>query len=457
MTYAPYHPRFRESSVNIAFYLAISYDRLMSVLAADPAIANLIEKESLRQRDVLEMIPSENYASDAIREAVGSVLTNKYSEGYPNKRYYQGNRFVDEIETIAIERTKALFGVPHANVQPYSGSPANAAVYFALLSPGDTIMGLKLSGGGHLTHGHPRVTFSGKYFRSVQFDVEPDGWIDMDKLADQAQKEKPKLLVIGTTAYPRFLDWKKFREIADSVGAMLLADIAHVAGLVAAGAYPSPVPYVDVVMFTTHKTMRGPRGAILLVTEKGLAKDPDMGTKIDRAVFPGLQGGPHDNVTAGIAVCMKEAATADFKTYGHQIVKNAKALAEVFLKNNITLTTGGTDSHLIVVDLRPQGVTGNSVAEALEVANIVVNYNTVPHDPNPPMSPSGIRLGTPILTTRGMGEKEMKQVGEWIVQVIEEVGRYKKTPTKEELWKNKTLLALGRTVKTFANSFPLFA
>lgn len=438
----------------------------MTLTRVDPAIAKLIGGESRRQRDVLEMIPSENYASTAVREALGSILTNKYSEGYSNRRYYQGNRFIDEVETLAIERTKKLFGVPHANVQPYSGSPANSAVYFALLSPGDTIMGLKLSGGGHLTHGHPKITFSGKYFRSVQFDVEPDGWIDMDKVAALAKAEKPNIITVGTTAYPRLFDWKRWKAITDSVGAFLLADISHVAGMVAAGAYPTPIPYVDVVMFTTHKTMRGPRGAILLVTKQGLAKDSDMGTKIDRAVFPGLQGGPHDNVSAAIAVCMKEAATPAFKAYGKQIVKNAKALANVLLKNGLTLTTGGTDSHLIVLDLRPQGVIGNIVAEALEVANIVANYNTVPHDINPPMYPSGVRLGTPILTTRGLKEKDMQKVGNWISQVVSEVSHYRlpiekekrdtfMKKTKAELWENKKLLSLGRTVRSFAHKLPL--
>lgn len=431
----------------------------------DPQIAKLIALENQRQKDVLEIIPSENYASAAVREALGSILTNKYSEGYANRRYYQGNRYVDEVELLAVERTKKLFGVPHANVQPYSGSPANSAVYFALLNPGDKIMGLKLSGGGHLTHGHPNVTFSGKYFTSAQFDVEPDGWIDMDKVAALAKKEKPRMMSIGTTAYPRVLEWKKWKAIADSVGALLLADVSHVAGMIAVGAYPTPVPFVDIVMFTTHKTMRGPRGAVLLVTDQGLRRDPDMGKKIDRAIFPGLQGGPHDNVSAAIAVAMKEAATPAFKKYGHQIVKNAKALASALLKKGLTLTTGGTDSHLIVMDLRKEQVIGNIVAEALEVANIVANYNTVPHDTNPPMYPSGVRFGTPILTTRGMKEKDMVKVASWIAEVVREVSHYRLPAAKEErgafmkkvkaeLWKNKNLLRIGRDVKVFAHTFP---
>ncbi len=294
----------------------------------DPEISTLIDKEAKRQQDVLEMIPSENYVSSAVREALGSVLTNKYSEGYPHKRYYQGNRFIDEIEDIAIDRAKKLFGVPHANVQPYSGSPANAAVYFALLNPGDTIMGLKLSAGGHLTHGHPRITFSGKYFRSVQYDVEEDGTIDLAKAMRTAMKESPRIIVVGTTAYPRIFDWKAWRTIADRANAFLLADISHIAGLIVAGVHPSPVPFADVIMTTTHKTLRGPRGAMIMVTEQGLKKDPEMATKIDKAVFPGLQGGPHDNVTAAIAIALAEASTASFKQYAKQVVANANVLAE---------------------------------------------------------------------------------------------------------------------------------
>ncbi|MCL4339177.1 serine hydroxymethyltransferase [Patescibacteria group bacterium] len=439
---------------------------LKNLTKEDPEIAGWIKKEDQRQKDVLEMIPSENYTSLAVREALGSVLTNKYSEGYSSRRYYQGNRYIDEIETLARLRCQKLFNVPHANVQPYSGSPANSAVYFALLNPGDKIMGLKLSGGGHLTHGHPDVTFSGKYFRSTQFDVEPDGWIDMEKVAKLARKEKPKMLAIGTTAYPRFLDWKKWREIADSVGAFFLADIAHVAGMVAGGVYPSPAPYADVVMFTTHKTIRGPRGAVLMVTQRGLKRDPEMAKKIDKAVFPGLSGGPHDNVTAAIAVCFKEAATPSFKKYAKQIVANAKVLADTLKENGLKLTTDGTDSHLIVIDLRPQMVIGNIVAEALEVANIVANYNTVPHDQNPPMYPSGVRLGTPILTTRKMKEKEMRKIGKWIVDVVKEVGHFRLPEKKEdramfikktkaELWGNKRLLALGKEIKKFSSKFPV--
>ncbi len=438
----------------------------MSLKSTDPQVAQLVSQEARRQAEVLEMIPSENYASVAVRAALGSVLTNKYSEGYPRRRYYQGNHVIDEIEELAIARAKKLFGVPHANVQPYSGSPANAAVYFALLKPGDTIMGLKLSGGGHLTHGHPEVTFSGKYFRSVQYDVEEDGTIDLDYVADLAQASKPRIIVVGTTAYPRIFDWKAWRQIADSCGAYLLADISHIVGLVVGGVHPSPVPYADVIMTTTHKTLRGPRGAMLLVTEQGLKKDSQMAEKIDKAVFPGLQGGPHDNVTAAIAVALKEAQGREFKLYARQVVDNAQVLAKTLIHAGLTLTTGGTDNHLMVVDLRPQAVVGNVVAEALEVANIVVNRNSVPHDANPPFYPSGIRLGTPAITTRGMKEVQMRQIGKWIAQVVGEVAHYRLPEAKEErgkfltgvrsqLKQNQELRNMGKAVTALCTKFPV--
>jgi glycine hydroxymethyltransferase len=447
-------------------FLALWYDNPMILTTSDPQIAKLIEAEAKRQEEVLEMIPSENYASAAVREAIGSVLTNKYSEGYPHKRYYQGNRIIDEIENLTIERAKKLFGVPHVNVQPYSGSPANAAVYFALLHANDTIMGLKLSAGGHLTHGHPGVTFSGRYFQSAQYDVEGDGMIDMDKVADFVKKVKPRMIVVGTTAYPRIFDWKRWKVIADSVGAFFLADISHIVGLVVGGVHPSPVPYADLIMTTTHKTLRGPRGAIIMVTGEGMRKDPEMGDKIDKAVFPGLQGGPHDNVTAAIAVALKEASTPEFKKYANQIVVNAKILARTLVEEGFILTTGGTDNHLMVVDLRPQGVIGNIAAEALEEAGIVVNRNSVPHDPNPPFYPSGIRLGTPAITTRGMKEKEMKVIGKWIAEAIKEVSGSRLPGTKEErieylkkfrqsVAKNKTLAKICADVKILTTRFPL--
>lgn len=387
-------------------------------MMSDQAVEELLKKEQKRQADTITLIPSENYCSGAVRAAVGSVLTNKYAEGYPGRRYYNGNEYIDQIEQLAIDRTKKLFGTPHANVQPYSGSPANAAVCFGLLEQGDTIMGLKLNGGGHLTHGHS-VTFSGRYFHSVQYDVEDNGMIDMEHVQSLVQKEKPKLIIVGTTAYPRILDFKIWGAIADSVGAILLADISHIAGLVVGGVHPSPVPYADVVMTTTHKTLRGPRGAILMVTEKGLSRDLKMAERIDKAVFPGLQGGPHEHIIAGIAVALKEASTPEFQQYAKQIVNNARVLAETLIQEGLTLVTGGTQSHLMVVDLRPQGKTGREIADALESVGIVVNRNSIPHDTASPFNPSGIRLGTPAVTTRGMKEEEMKKIGKWIAMVVD--------------------------------------
>ncbi len=378
----------------------------------DKQIERLIKLEEKRQKETLMLIASENYASPAIRKAQNSMLNNKYSEGYPEKRYYQGNEFIDQIEKIAIERAKKLFGVPHVNVQPYSGSPANAAAIMAMVNPGETIMGLKLSGGGHLTHGHPKVTFSGKFFNSVQYDVDENGLINYDEVEKLALEHKPKLMVIGTTAYPRTLDFKRFSEIAKKVGALVLADISHIAGLVVGGVHPSPVGYADVIMTTTHKTLRGPRGAMLMTD------NPDLAKKIDRAVFPGLQGGPHNGTTAGIAIALAEAGSLKFEKYAQQIVKNAKVLSEELIKYGFELTTGGTDNHLMVVDLRNKNISGKQFAVDLEKAGLVLNYNSVPHDTNPPANPSGIRLGTPAVTTRGMKEKEMKQIAKWIHQVV---------------------------------------
>ena len=399
-------------------------------------ILELIKAEEKRQRETLMLIPSENYASKAVREAVGSVLMNKYSEGYPGRRYYQGNKIADEVENFAIEKAKKLFGVETANVQPYSGSPANAAVLFALIEPGSKIMGLKLSSGGHLTHGHPDITFSGRFYRSVQFGTDDSGIIDYDVVEKLAEKEKPKLLIIGTTAYPLVLDWKRLGEIADSIDAWLVADVAHVAGLIIAGAYPTPTPFVHVVTTTTHKTLRGPRGAIIMVTKKGIKKDPETSNKIDRAVFPGLQGGPHNNTTAGIAQALVEADSEAFKDYGKQVVKNARLLAQELKNGGLTIVGGKTECHLIVVDLRPLGLSGNIVAEALEEAGIVLNRNSVPNDPAPPFYPSGIRLGTPGVTTRGMKEKEMRLISQWILSVVDHV-------KKEKLPEDKQSLASG--------------
>lgn len=384
-------------------------------------IFNLIKQEEKRQQEVLEMIPSENYAFPEVLQVLGSCLTNKYAEGYSGKRYYQGNEIIDQIENLAIERVKKLFGTPHANVQPYSGSPANQAVYMATCNIGDTVMGMDLASGGHLTHGSP-VSFSGKYYHSVFYGVEKEnGRINYDEVLKIAQREKPKLIWCGATAYPRIFDWKKFAEIAESVGATLAADISHYAGLVAGGAYPSPVPFVDVVTFTTHKTLRGPRGAVILVTDKGDKKDLELKKKIDKAVFPGLQGGPHENVIAAMAVCFEKAATEEFKAYAMQVVKNAKTLADELIKYGFDLISGGTDCHLILIDLRNKNVGGKEAAVVFEQAGIVTNANSVPFDPNPPMNPSGIRLGTPAITTRGMKEEEMKQIALFFDEVIKNI------------------------------------
>lgn len=381
-------------------------------------LGQLVRLEKRRQFETLQMIPSENYLSKRVRNALNSVLSNKYSEGYPNKRYYQGNLYIDEIEEIAIESAKRLFGTPHANVQPYSGSPANAAAIMAVCNPGEKIMGLKLSGGGHLTHGHPDITFSGKFFKSVQFDVNQRGSIDYKALADLAQKEKPKLIIAGTTAYPRTLDFEKFGQIADSVGAYLLADISHIAGLVVAGVHPSPAKHANIIMTTTHKTLRGPRGAMLMVTQKGLDLDSDLAKKIDRAVFPGLQGGPHNATTLAIGYSLEEASTSEYRRYVKQVVANAKVLSEELLAQGLRLTTGGTDNHLMVLNMHRTKLSGKDAAYILEEAGIVTNYNAIPHDPNPPANPSGVRLGTPAITTRGMKEEQMVQIAQWIVQAL---------------------------------------
>ena len=375
--------------------------------AQDPQIAELVESEAKRQFEKIRMIASENYVSPAVLEATGSVLTNKYSEGYAGKRYYEGQQFIDPIETLAIDRAKALFGVEHANVQPYSGSPANLAIYLALLQPGDTMMGLALPMGGHLTHGHP-VSATGKWFRSVQYSVRrEDGRIDMDEVRDLAKKERPKLIFCGGTAVPRTIDFPAFAEIAREVGAVLAADIAHIAGLIAGGAHPSPAGHADIISTTTHKTLRGPRGAMLMSTEEHAAA-------LDRAVFPGLQGGPHNHTTAGIAVALKEAATPEFSAYAHGIVANAKALAEALVERGYDLVTGGTDNHLILIDLTNKGVAGKPAAQALDKAGIELNYNSVPFDTRKPFDPSGLRLGASSITTRGLTPDQMPQIAAWI-------------------------------------------
>src|SRR5882724_3214568 len=379
--------------------------------STDPEIAGLIEGEARRQFEKVRLIPSENYASVAVLEATGSVLTNKYSEGYPGRRYYEGQQFIDPIETLARQRAEALFGVDHANVQPYSGSPANLAVYLAFLQPGDTVMGMALPMGGHLTHGWP-VSVTGKWFRPVQYGVRADtGRLDLDQVRDLARAERPKIIFCGGTAIPRTIDFPAFAAIAAEAGAVLVADIAHIAGLIAGGAHPSPVGYADVITTTTHKTLRGPRGAMIMSTE-------EHAKAIDKAVFPGLQGGPHNHTTAGIAVALHEAAQPAFRDYAHQIVRNAQALAAALLARGYDLVSGGTDNHLILMDLTSKGIGGKPAAQALDRAGIELNYNTVPYDTRKPFDPSGIRLGTPALTTRGLTERQMPQVAAWIDEAI---------------------------------------
>ncbi|KWX02172.1 serine hydroxymethyltransferase [Carbonactinospora thermoautotrophica] len=382
----------------------------------DPQLAELVEAEARRQFEKIRLIPSENYVSSAVLEATGTVLTNKYSEGYPGKRYYEGQQLIDPIESLAVERAKALFGVDHANVQPYSGSPANLAIYLAFLQPGDTVMGMALPMGGHLTHGWS-VSATGKWFRSVQYGVrKEDGRVDFDEVRDLARRERPKLIFCGGTAIPRTVEFDKFAEIAREVDAILVADIAHIAGLIAGGAHPSPVGYADVISTTTHKTLRGPRGAMLMSTA-------EYASALDKAVFPGLQGGPHNHTTAAIAVALREAATEEFRGYAHQVVANAKALAEALLERGYDLVTGGTDNHLILVDLTSKGIGGKPAAKALDRAGIELNYNTVPFDPRKPFDPSGIRLGTPAITTRGLREEQMPQVAAWMDAAIEAAQR----------------------------------
>jgi glycine hydroxymethyltransferase len=382
-----------------------------NVSSTDPEIADLIEKEARRQFEKIRLIPSENYVSAAVLEAAGTVLTNKYSEGYPGRRYYEGQQFIDPIETIAAQRARALFGVEHANVQPYSGSPANLAVYLAFAKPGDTVMGMALPMGGHLTHGWP-VSATGKWFRSVQYGVRADtGRLDLDQVRDMARSERPKIIFCGGTAIPRTIDFPAFAEIAAEVGAVLVADIAHIAGLIAGGAHPSPAGHAGVITTTTHKTLRGPRGAMIMSTN-------EHASALDKAVFPGLQGGPHNHTTAAIAVALHEAAQPEFRDYAHRVVANAKALAAALAARGYDLVSGGTDNHLILADLSRQGIGGKPAAKALDRAGIELNYNTVPFDTRKPFDPSGIRLGTPAITTRGLREEHMAQIGAWIDDAI---------------------------------------
>ena len=415
----------------------------------DKDIAALIKAETKRQSEGLEMIPSENHTSADVLKALGSRLTDKYSEGYPGMRYYGGCENVDAVENLARERAKKLFGVSHANVQPYSGSPANQAVYFALVDPGDTVMGMHLYFGGHMTHGL-KVNFSGTIYRSVQYHTGKDGYLDYGEMTKMVKAERPKLIFVGATAYPRIFDWAKLREIADLSKAWLVADISHIAGLLVADAHPSPVGHAHVVTTTTHKTLRGPRGAIILCDgnpstplKPAERKPENLPTLIDRAIIPGLQGGPHNHQTAAIAVALREASQPSFKKYGQQIVKNAKKLAEELLKRDYKLVTGGTDNHLLLIDLSNKKVIGADAEKALGRAGITVNKNTVPFDPRPPFSPSGIRMGTPALTTRGMKEKEMIQIAGWIDQAVE-------NPQDA-----KILNKLSNEIKEFCLQFPL--
>ncbi|WP_240799677.1 serine hydroxymethyltransferase [Streptomyces sp. A1277] len=382
-----------------------------ALAAADPELAALVAAEEQLQADTLRLIPSENYVSAAVLEASGTVLQNKYSEGYPGKRYYEGQQIIDQVETLAAERARTLFGMDHANVQPYSGSPANLAVYLAFLKPGDTVLGMSLPMGGHLTHGWG-VSATGTWFNGVQYGVRRDtGRVDLDEVRDLALAERPKLIFCGGTAVPREIDFAGFAEIAREVGAVLVADIAHIAGLIAGGAHPSPAPHVDVVSTTTHKTLRGPRGAMLL-------SRAEHARALDRAVFPGLQGGPHNQTTAAIGVALNEAATPAFCSYAHSVVANARALGEELAARGFDLVSGGTDNHLLLVDLTSKDIPGKTAAKALDRAGIVVNYNAVPYDPRKPFDPSGIRIGTPALTSRGVPGSEMAAVAGWIDRVI---------------------------------------
>jgi len=402
----------------------------------DPALFQSITKETNRQKDGFELIASENYTSAAVMQAMGSILTNKYAEGYPGRRYYGGCEFVDEVESLAIERAKTLFGAQHANVQPHSGSQANQSVYFTLLKPGDTVLGLDLAHGGHLTHGM-KLNASGQLYNFVHYGVrEEDSRIDFDQVAKLAKEHKPKLIVAGASAYPREIPHAKFAEIAESVGAKLMVDMAHYAGLVAAGLHDNPVPVADFVTTTTHKTLRGPRGGLVLSKEEYI-KD------INRSVFPGLQGGPLMHVIAGKAVCFREAAEESFKTYAKNVIANAKTLAESLMAGGLKIVSGGTDNHLLLVDVTPLGIGGKLAEKSLDQCGITVNMNMIPFDQRRPMDPSGIRIGTPALTTRGMGTEDMKTVADWILTVL-------KSPEDAAV-----LEEVRGKVQEMANSFPV--
>ena len=404
----------------------------------DPEIYKAIKNEEQRQSDCLELIASENFTYEAVLEATGSVFTNKYAEGYPGRRYYGGCEFADVVERLAIERAKEVFGAEHVNVQPHSGSQANMAVYLTILKPGDTVLGMNLSHGGHLTHGHP-LNFSGKYYNIVSYGVSKDtGTIDYDELARLAAEHKPRLIIVGASAYPRTLDFERFSKIARENGSLLMADMAHIAGLVAGGQHPNPVPHCDFVTSTTHKTLRGPRSGFIMCREE-YRKD------LNRSVFPEMQGGPLVHVIAAKATCFKEAGTEEFKTYTAQIVSNAKVLSEAIAGRGYRLASGGTDTHLMLVDVFSKGIDGSQAETALERAGITVNKNAIPFDTNPPMKPSGIRVGTPAVTTRGMGETEMTSIGGWIADVLENV--------EDEA----TISAVRKSVSALCKRFPLYS
>ncbi|HNV97283.1 MAG TPA: serine hydroxymethyltransferase [bacterium] len=422
----------------------------------DKKILELTQSELIRQQEGLEMIASENYTSENVLKLMGSILTNKYSEGYPGKRYYGGNEYIDEIENLAKDYAKKLFGVTHVNVQPYSGSPANQAVYFALGKPGDKVMGMNLLFGGHLTHGW-KVNFSGKYYESIQYTTDENGFLDYDAIESLVKKEKPKLIFVGATAYSRIIDFEKLAEIAHNENAFLVADIAHIAGLVAGGVHPSPVGHADVITTTTHKTLRGPRGAMIMCT--GDESNPtqkidsvigwresrqNIPTLIDRAVFPGLQGGPHNHTTAGIAQALFEANTDEFKEYAKQIVKNAQKLSQELSNNGPRIITGGTDNHLILIDVTPFNITGSQAEKSLELAGITVNKNAIPFDTRSPFDPSGIRIGTPALTTRGMKETEMTKIAQLIVKTLKNYND------------EKILAYVKSEVKKICKKFPIY-
>jgi glycine hydroxymethyltransferase len=386
---------------------------------SDPDIQRIIEEETARQSSTLTLIPSENHTSKDVLAALGTVLSDKYAEGYPGKRYYAGNEVVDRLETLVQDRAKTLFGVPYVNVQPYSGSPANVATMLALLEPGDTIMGLDLPYGGHLTHGYEK-NVTARFWKSVPYQIRPDGSFDMEAIRDLARKHRPKLIICGGTAIPRTVPFDAFAEVAKDVGAYLLADISHIAGLIVGGQHPSPAPYAHVITTTTHKTLRGPRGALIMATEQGFAKDPDIGKKIDKAIIPGFQGGPHMNTIAGIGVALREASQPAFRDYAAQIVTNAKALADALINAGFSLVSGGTETHLLLIDLTATGVgRGVIFQEALERIGIISNKNAIPNDPSSPFYPSGLRLGTPAITTRGMSASDMRQIASWITQIGE--------------------------------------